>query len=128
MNTNPSGVSPETPIDVEQLLERCLGNIDFAQRIITKFQSSFDKEIQELEQCVKQRDSDRAAMTAHRMKGASANVAADSLRGAVEKIEFHARAGRLDEVPSCLQELRAAWGCFQEYAANVHSHCGANAE
>lgn len=84
----------ENAIQLDELLKRCLGNLSFAQRVITKFTSRLEDDIDELKEAMQKDSLSDVARLAHRLKGASANVAAEGLRNIAEEIENHARAGQ----------------------------------
>jgi HPt (histidine-containing phosphotransfer) domain-containing protein len=111
-------------LDVEDLLARCLGNLEFAQRILGKFQERCDEDLEALEKAVFARDIDSVARLAHRMKGASANASALGLQKHASEIERAARHQALEEVPASLESLKREWVRFSE----VVSEFGSSAE
>ncbi len=102
--------------DREDLLARCLGKIELAERVLEKFESRFDLDFCELQQALELEDSETIARVAHRLKGASANVAAGRLRAKAARIEELARHDGLKEIPERLEGLRNEWHCFAEQA------------
>jgi HPt (histidine-containing phosphotransfer) domain-containing protein len=96
-------------IDFDQLLARCLGNLEFAERILQIFQERFDEDLDELDRMTAAEDADGVARLAHRLKGASANAAATALQKRVAQIEQLARQKSLDAVGPCLAGLRRGW-------------------
>ncbi len=105
-----------SPFDADELVARCLGNLEFVQRVLAKFQERLDADLTELDEAVLAADAERIARVAHRLKGASANVAAHGLRQRAAGIEELARQRSLDEIPSELDELREEWSRFTECA------------
>lgn len=101
-------------LDMEDLLTRCLGNVEFAERILAMFRERFGADLAELEKTAAAGDSLAVARLAHRLKGASANAAAPGLRSAAARVEQAARQGSLAEVPARLGELRREWRRFTE--------------
>lgn len=110
--TEPHGY--DVPIDVEELIERCLGSIEFVDRILQKFHEHFEGELESLELCVGAQDAEGIVQVAHRMKGAAANAAAPALRERAAEIERLGRAGRLPEIPAQVAEMRERWAEFVE--------------
>lgn len=104
-------------LDYDQLLARCLGNLDFAERILTKFQQRFGEELKQIEQGLNLVDPEQIARVAHSLKGASATVAAPGLAAEMAGIESLARASRLEEIPGCLDRLQDEWARFVDSAA-----------
>ena len=105
--------------ELEELVERCMGNLEFVERVLTKFQQRFGEQLEELEQAVAQRDAERLVLVAHRLKGESASVAAAALRDRAGEIERLGRAGQVSNVPPCLQRLRAEWAEFAESVSTL---------
>ena len=105
--------------DAEELLARCLGKIELAERVLAAFHSRFDLDLSELREAVRSEDAEAVARVAHRLKGASANVAAEELRTRAAGIEQLARCGGLPEVPGHLEELRSEWTRFVGSASTL---------
>jgi HPt (histidine-containing phosphotransfer) domain-containing protein len=108
-------MNPNTPLDadkainVDELLARCMGNAEIAQRILLKFQERFGLDLEELEQALRGQDSEAITQAAHRMKGASANVAAPRIYKLVSEIEQLGRNERISEIPPEFARLRTEW-------------------
>lgn len=105
--------------DYQELLDRCLGNIEFAERVLTKFQSRFDADLMELEQALDAKDADAVARVAHRLKGASATAAAGGIRHQAAEIEDLARKHDVNEVPNRLRELRNECSRFSRSVSSL---------
>ena len=99
-------------LDVEDLMTRCMGNIEFAGRVLSTFQKLGDEAIADLEQAIAAEEAETLARLAHRLKGASANVAAPGLRTHAAEIERAARQSSLEEIPAHLENLRSEWSRF----------------
>ena len=93
-------------LDSEDLLARCLGNIEFAHRILGKFCERCDEDLVAIEKAVFDHDSESVARLAHRRKGASANASARTLQKHASEIERAARNRSLNEVPANLESLK----------------------
>jgi HPt (histidine-containing phosphotransfer) domain-containing protein len=101
--------------DFEALVARCMGNLDFAERIMAKFQTAFARDLAELEEALRRQNDSQVAQVAHRMKGASANTAALRLEEVAAEIEKLSRNGRFAEVPPRMDELRHEWSRYLDY-------------
>ncbi|MHC4399262.1 MAG: Hpt domain-containing protein [Planctomycetota bacterium] len=112
--------------DYDALLQRCLGNVEFAERVLAKFRDRFGEDLRQLERGVESADAGQIARIAHRLKGASANVAAAGLRRHAAEIEEFGRVGRISEVPSCLARLRHEWTRFIGTASSLEPAAGAS--
>ena len=104
--------------DVDDLMRRCLGNRDFAERILAMFQTRFDEDVHELERMLAAGDAESVAYLSHRLKGAAANAAAPTLKALAAEIEQLACAWSLDEVQRRLDDLRHEWDWFKESASH----------
>ena len=104
---------------MEDLLARCLGNSDFVQRVLRKFQERCDEDLAALEQALINADTELVARLAHRLKGASANASALRLREHAAAIEDAARRRALGAIPQRLDELRHEWDRFTAAVAQL---------
>ena len=100
-------------LDIDDLMARCLGNIEFAQRIIVKFQESGGESLTGLEEALAAEDTEAIARLAHRIKGSSANVSALGLRARAAELEQAARQCSLAEVSGHLENLKQEWFRFK---------------
>lgn len=114
-------------LNVDELFERCLGHLDFLERILTKFQQHFEEGLDLLEQSVEAQDVDEVVQVAHRLKGAAANVAATCLREKAAEIERLGRNGQLPEIPERVAGIRGEWHRFVAEVATLDL-CGAAAQ
>jgi len=112
-------------LDFEGLLERCMGNLEFAERILSKFQQRFGEELAELETELERDNAEGITRIAHRLNGESANVAAERLQASAAMIETLGRAERISEIPPCLEELRGEWSRFVDSLSSLSSSGGA---
>jgi HPt (histidine-containing phosphotransfer) domain-containing protein len=108
----------EYPIDARELLDRCMDNIELAERVLTKLQSRFESDMVELEQTLAAKDMKALAGVAHRLKGAAANVAAHGLRNCAAELEEMAYAGAFEGLPAQLGLLRDKWSKLNESATS----------
>ena len=105
--------------ELDELVDRCMGNLEFVERVLTKFQQRFGEQLEELEQALAQEDAERVVLVAHRLKGESASVAATALRDRAGEIEKLGRAGQVSNIPHCLERLRAEWAQFAESVSTL---------
>jgi HPt (histidine-containing phosphotransfer) domain-containing protein len=96
-----------TPVDIEDLIGRCLGRIDLAERILQTFQTALESDLTKLEAAVAAFDADEIAHVAHRIRGASLAVSAHKLTDCAQSIELSAKAQRLDEIPEHMATLKS---------------------
>lgn len=100
------------PANLEDLFQRCLGNIDLVERVLLAFESHFEQDLDELEASLNLTSFDTAAQIAHRMKGASTNVAAIALTRELTSMEKLARNEQMPEAFACMGRLRGEWQRF----------------
>lgn len=90
-------------IDRQELLQRCMGNPEFAERCLTRFLQRLQADVEQLQQSVRLGATDEISRIAHLIKGSAATVAASSLSDAAGRLEVVARQFAGDE-----QELTRA--------------------
>lgn len=101
-----------------ELLARCVGRVDLAQRVVGAFVAQLEEDIPGLSSELESGNTDAACKIAHRLKGASANVAAEELRAVAERIETSTRDGDMKAAEQTLPALLDAW---QEYKTTTES-------
>ena len=104
-------------LDTDDLMDRCLSNAEFAQRILSRFQERCVEDLASLEEAVQAGKVDEAVTLAHRIKGAAGNASASSMRAVAAEIEETARQGSLNLVSPMLHSLQREWTQFQVAAA-----------
>ena len=110
--------SEPAALQYDELVARLMGNVELAERLIASFQRHFQEEVAQIQKQLDAEDADGIATLAHRLKGASANVAAERLRHRAEEIERLARAERLDRIPPHLDQLQNEWARFVDSASS----------
>ena len=106
-------------LNIEELLTRCMGNINFATRVLAKFQDRFEVDLLALDKAIVAHDADAVASIAHRIKGASANVAAPQLHECSAELEQWGRAGSLADISTGVERLRQEWSRFTDQASSL---------
>ncbi len=96
----------------EELLARCVGRVDLAQRVVDTFVQQLKVDVPQLVELVRDGDGEGAAKMAHRIKGSSANVAAEPLRKCAELIEQLAKDGDLADEQIELRRLEETWNDY----------------
>jgi HPt (histidine-containing phosphotransfer) domain-containing protein len=112
-------VAGELPLDLDQLVRRCMGRIELVDRLLASFEDRFPKELSQIEECLVTGDVEHLARLTHQLKGAAANVSASSLHAITTKMEESARAHQLDDVVTCLTDVRLAFDRFKVYKASI---------
>jgi HPt (histidine-containing phosphotransfer) domain-containing protein len=104
-------------LNYQELVERCLGNLGLAERLLAKFQDRFEADLEELEKVVLSGRGSQIAQVAHRMKGAAASMSASRLKELSARIEELGRADHGEDAMACLEHLRREWKRYRESAA-----------
>ncbi len=112
-----AGESDSPVLEFDDLVERCMGNLDFVEKVLEKFEEGFPQQVEELESLLETRDADQLAAVAHRMKGNSANVSATGLYRVATEIEGLCRANRIGEIPARVDRLRREWDRYVDCSA-----------
>jgi HPt (histidine-containing phosphotransfer) domain-containing protein len=102
-------------LDYDALIERCIGNIELAGRLLEKLQTCLPREIEDLEKALAMQDADQLARIAHRLRGTTANISAQGLCRAAEEIERRGKMGCLTDIPASMESLRREWERFKNY-------------
>ena len=100
----------------DTFLNRCMGNLPLAKTVLHKFKAQFLKEVEDMRLGFQREDTSALTRIAHRLKGASASVSAQSLALLFSSIEEASRASRLNEVQQNLDMLQPEWDRFWEHA------------
>src|SRR5687767_10019565 len=80
------------PLDFAQLVHRCMGRIELAERLLASFESRFPVDLSQVEQCVREGDATKLARLVHQLKGSAANVSAPELHAVMSRMEEAVRA------------------------------------
>ena len=103
------------PLDRRQLINRCLGRIELAERLIVSFQTRFPNEAGQIERALAEGDEPNLVRLVHQLKGAAANVSAPILHGLLTTMEHSARNGDRSAVVESMSELYGAWDQFKRF-------------
>lgn len=93
-------------IDVESLLARCLGNVEFAASLLDELESTAQERVDSIQQHSEQQDAAGLAEAAHALKGAAGILCAGTVETLAGEIEQAGRAAHLDGVESMIRDLR----------------------
>ena len=87
--------------DRAALVERCMGDVQLAEEVLHIFLDDMPNQIGTLRQCLAKSNLDGATRQVHTIKGAAANVGAETMRGIAFQMES---AGRHDSM-ALMEEL-----------------------
>jgi HPt (histidine-containing phosphotransfer) domain-containing protein len=102
------------PFDLEELLARCVGNMRFAHRVLRRFMSCFEEDLQRVESHLQANNWEETFRVVHTMRGSAANIGARRLEGYLASLERLAIAREPAEASSQLMIVREEWGRVAE--------------
>lgn len=114
----------DKPLDMEQLVRRCMGRIELAERLLKSFESRFPEELTQIEVCLKEGDPSELSRLVHQLKGAAANVSAPDLHAILTRMEQAVRSEQPEETRSCVEEVHEAWDRFVLYKSSANGSRG----
>ena len=108
----PANPAAGEPINIEEALQRCMGNVQLLAKMIDKFKERSILEIQQLGQLIEDQDASSLTSVAHSLKGAAANLSIREMCILAGELETIGREGELAQASACLDRLRAAFDQF----------------
>ena len=99
-------------LDLPQLLGRCLGNLDLAERCLVRFEQRLRADLEEVERTVDAQDYAALTQVAHRVKGSAATVSAISLADAAAALEDFARERDAADATDVIAQFQNEVGRF----------------
>ncbi len=110
---DPVATSVPEPIDYASLLERCLGRRELAEKLIAKLREQANTDVTAMVTALQNGDAPALAISAHRLKGAAANVSAECLRQVAADLEALGRAGNLNAARELVDSLKNELARFE---------------
>ena len=102
--------------DRAAFLDRAMGDVEFARVLVETFLQDIPPQIEILATAASGGDGRLAERQAHRIRGASANMSGEAMRGTAAEMEAAAKAGDLVTLGRLMPELRRR---FAELAAEL---------
>jgi HPt (histidine-containing phosphotransfer) domain-containing protein len=84
---NGPGVCEHVALDLAKLLERCMGDLALAAKLLKRFHERLPKTILEIDRTLEYEDYDQAQKRVHALKGEAASLAAYCLQQAAVELE-----------------------------------------
>lgn len=107
------------PEAINNLRELSPDDDAFIIEIIDIFLEDTPRRIAELETALANQDAAVFERAAHSIKGSSANLGANSLRGVAEKLEHHSRTEGLAGTEEMIAELKLRYGEAESELAKI---------
>jgi HPt (histidine-containing phosphotransfer) domain-containing protein len=115
--TNTTDCRAKDPVDLEQLVRRCMGRIELAERLLKSFETRFPDDLSKIEDCLAQDDATGMSRLVHQLKGAAANISAPELYAILARMELAVRGQQSEVAHDCLEEVHQAWDRFQQFTS-----------
>ena len=93
------------PIDPHALLERCVGNLEFAESLLDELNSTGSRQVEEIRHFSTQGKATETANAAHALKGATGILCAQELCRLASEIEQASRNEQLSDVEAMIRDL-----------------------
>ena len=100
--------------DYRPALARCMGDTSLLERLTRNFADQLCNDLKLLQDAMEEKDSGQVGRSAHRIKGAAANLAAEEIRRNAELVEKAAGSGALAEAAPPLEALVHAAAAYRE--------------
>ena len=107
------------PIDVDQLMSRCMGQLDFAQEILRDFLETCETGLIKIRELGTDSDIESLRSTAHRLKGTSATVAAIQLSRIFEDVERFAASGDFESAIDRIGQLDEEFCSVKKFVVSM---------
>ncbi len=92
--------------DRDAFREFVLGDEDLMEEVSRRYLVEAQRQVQEIETACRDRDAAGIIVPAHSLKGTSGSICAAAMRAAALDVETGARAGRTDDMPRIVANLR----------------------
>ncbi|HKD37771.1 MAG TPA: Hpt domain-containing protein [Pirellulales bacterium] len=99
-------------LNIKELERRCMGRIEFAERLLASFEQRFPIETAEITESFERTDLARLTRLVHQLKGSTANIGAVALNRLLQQIEKAIQYGNLADFPEWLDRLNREWQRF----------------
>jgi two-component system sensor histidine kinase/response regulator len=98
--------SPTPSIDTPSLIDRCMGNVELASRVLAQFETQLGSDLKAAEEALGAGDSADGVKIIHALRGCAANVSANAIAGVAAEIEALIRAADLAAAGAAMAHLR----------------------
>ncbi len=108
-------------INYTELLER-MGDATLCQKVLDVFVANMPQQLEQLEQHIRQSESQLAQREAHSIKGAAANVGAHQMRALAQEIERALELDKLPEARQLIKQLKEHFGVISDQLRTPVKH------
>ena len=107
------------PVNVQRIREATMDDEEFMAELIDIFLDDSPGQIRILRDAIEGREGEVAASAAHRLKGSSGNLGADSLAALCRRVEESGRENRVEEMPGLLKDIEREFSRVKKYLSAV---------
>ena len=98
--------SDAIPINVDEFLDRCMGNTDLYTRMLDKFEEQVEIQFSEIIDLLEKQEVESIRRAAHTVKGMAANTSAVDLMKLASEMEDMAKEGDLESFKTQIDQLQ----------------------
>ncbi len=109
----------EPPINMDRMREASLDDHEFMCELIGIFLDDAPRQVESLRQAIERQDSGAVLRTAHRIKGASTNLGADSLAALCARLEQDGRSGHTVSLDAMMERVDSEFARVSGFLEDV---------
>ena len=113
--TGRGAVPDAPPIDLDEAIERTMGDIEFLEELLHDFLNQLSQQIKTLESTLERGDAEGFMHEAHAIKGAAANLSAERIAAIARGLEEIGKEGDLTKGKDLLADLIDEAGRFESF-------------
>ncbi|MBT4818330.1 MAG: Hpt domain-containing protein [Lentisphaerae bacterium] len=103
---------PTSPVfDTDRIIGVCGGRVELIEKFTEAFVEFAPEQYTDVEEATNAGDAQAIMRTAHKLKGAAANIGGDAVTTVAAEMEAHAEAG---DVTACKESLSSLKQAFEE--------------
>ena len=102
-------------LDVEKALSITDGDRELLSQLYEMYLEQTRNAIPEIEAAISRKDAKRLEFVAHSLKGASASIAAETVRAVAYRLENLGKSGGFEEAQAVLKELKESINITNEF-------------
>jgi HPt (histidine-containing phosphotransfer) domain-containing protein len=111
---------PDQPINLDKALERCAGDQEFLNEMLTEFLDLATRQLSQIREATARRDPAVLQDVAHSLKGAAATLAAGPLAAAALELELLGKNSQLEHAEKAVSSLADR---LEELKRSIHVYC-----
>ena len=111
-------------VNLEHIREVTMGDDEFLAELIDLFLNDTPTQLQALRNAVGTGDAEGVAAAAHRLKGSSGNMGAESLSALCLHVEKSSSGNQLEGLPQLVEEVGEEFAQVREILTNLRSELG----